>query len=163
MKKIILIIGVLLCLTSIIAVISSAQMPRAAFSLVDTGPSWENIWGILMVKLPLGSLTITANVAIDDYVLFHGVQYLSGGIGVSARTQLLQLKTAYVFAATGVTTRLFYHTLDFASAEINTGVGWSANSFLDIHVGGSFATMLKRSLMFPFHLWVSVQISWPLF
>ena len=163
MKKIILIIGVLLCTTSIIAVISSAQVPRAAFSLVDTGPSWNNTWGVLGVMFPLGSLTITPQIEVNDYVLSHGVQHLYFGISVSGRTQLLQLKMAYVFAAAGVSAPLFYHALDLAQADMNTGVGWSANPFLDIHVGGSLTTMLKRSLMFPFYLWVSVQISWPLF
>ena len=106
---------------------------------------------------------ITPSVGINDTVLSHGVQYLYFGIGVSGRTQLLQLKTAYVYAATGVSAPLFYHALDLAQADIEAGVGWSANPFLDIHAGGYFPTMLKRSFMFPFLLYVSVQISWPLF
>ena len=163
MKKIILIIGVLLCTTSIIAVISSAQVPRAALVLQHVGTSWRATFGIVELRFPVGSLTLTPYIGIPYSVVSHGLQDLWFGTTASTHIQLLQLKMVYVCAMTSVLGRPFFHAFATSSAHIAAGVGWSANSFLDIEAGIYSSTRLNRARMIPFRIYAEMRISWPLF
>lgn len=163
MKKIVPIAGVFLCLMFIIVATPRAQVPRVAIELQQRVYPWGATWGIVQLRFPLGSLTVSPTVGISDYGLSSILKYLYVGINASTSTRLLQLETAYMYLATGGGLQPFYNGTDSASLGIGAGVGWSPSSFLDIQAGVDSALMLKSSYLFPLRLHVMVRISWPLF
>ncbi len=80
MKKIVLIVGVLLCLMFIIVATPRAQVPRVAIKLQQIAFPWGNTWGLVQLRFPLGSLTVSPTVGISYYGLPNTLKYLYVGI-----------------------------------------------------------------------------------
>jgi hypothetical protein len=161
MKKIVPIACVFLCLMFIIVATPRAQVPRIAIQLQQKIFPWLDTWGIVQLRFPIGSLTVSPTVAINDYELPNIVKYLY--VGINASIRVLQRETAYAYLATGVGLQPFDNGIDSASLAVAVGVGWSPSPFLDIRAAVGSGLMLGRASMLPLNLSVAVQISSPLF